>query len=207
MVPGRDLGNGLSTIPERDRSIPEPYPQGFQQTQQPQSTLQQLYNEAPEQFMKMLQGMPPTQLAAGIGRTAGAVSKGNLAERLGEQIARPFEQAGQRYGNWKAGRAEDMLQKQRVDDAMTGGAERGGAQFEPLMQGQARVRNIIDQGGGANIPLQPGVGSMARNNPNMSLESLHRFMSPGEMPSGSMVRQHPSRIPTTVQQNPKRLRP
>ena len=111
---------------------------------------------------------------------------------------------GRRWDQRQAGRAEDMLQRRRIDDAMTGGAERGGAQFEPLMPGQARVRDIVDQGGGGNIPLQPDVGSMARNNPNMSLGSLHKFMSPGEMPPGSMVRQHPSRVPTTVRPNPDR---
>ena len=78
--------------------------------------------------------------------------------------------------------------------------------MEGLMPGQQRVQRLMDQGLGGNIPLQPGVGRMAQSNPNMSLESLHRFMGPGKpMPSaGTTVRTHPDRFGSVIRNNPDR---
>lgn len=189
MVPGRDVGGGLSTIPERDRSIPYPMGQNAQvQNTQAPSRLEQLYRESPEQAMKMLQGMPPTQMAAGIGRTAGALSRGNLVDRASAAVARPFEAAGDAIGKWRGDSAASRLERQHIDDALSGNMDRTPTQYEPLMQGQQRVQRLVDQGLGGDIPLTPDVGRMAQSNPNMSLESLHRFMSPGQpMPPNPQV--------------------
>lgn len=131
-----------------DKSIPTPsYPEELRS--QPPTTWERLKREAPGEFMKLLQGLPPTQMAAGAGRLANMFSRGDPLENLGGAIAAPFERPianmADKYNRYRQTRAEDMRTIQNLDDAFSGGAQMGPETFSPLLPRQLRAQRVNDR--------------------------------------------------------------